>query len=208
MIGKFSQGSKKAVEKLNRVVSEANKAFDVKTTQGTTSPYTAGDKLYHGKVDVASEDGTFTGTMLDSTGAKVSSSSPFYQLEIHGDGYEVDDDFIAMKSKANQEWYALNKGGGGGSTISIYEIVSNATGDGIYNCYKMIIDATWWGNTSGTDILTVTDVTTYPVFNLAENDEHSHVLSVGDMLLGFTVVDDEGNPRIVGWSPRYAYWHG
>lgn len=90
---------------------------------------------------------------------------------------------------------------------SVYKITSNATGDGLYNCRKLIIDSTDWADATGASKFKQVDTANHVVFNIAEDGIAGHVLAVGDYLFSFSVTDDELNNRIIGFSPKYSWWH-
>ncbi len=96
------------------------------------------------------------------------------------------------------------KGGGGegGTKAKMYEVQSAATGDGVYNCYEQLVDATDWTSTTEVDKLVDKDATSVAVFNLMENycytPGYSDACRVGDRFIGWSSTDDEGNVRIVG----------
>jgi hypothetical protein len=98
----------------------------------------------------------------------------------------------------------------------IFEVQSEATGDGVYNCHEQTLDATEWDDTAGDSKVDDWDTTSVEVLNLAEFDpEATYVaqLAAGDLLLAFRYWDDEANFRWVGvpWRkddgnrPRIAY---
>jgi hypothetical protein len=214
MIGKFSQGSKKAVEKLNRVVSEANKAFDVKTTQGATSPYSPNDKIYVGKVDYV-YTGYFTGTFLDSEGNKVGATSPWYQQTIYTTEDNrfaplVDSMFFAIKSRIDHKWYCIgiyNATPVPNGMIKVFRIYAIGTGAGVYSCREQILDETQWSEDYGADKLVQYSATSVAVFNIGENGQAGHQLDEGDILIGFRTAGDEGHNWWLGFSPKFAWFH-
>ncbi len=91
--------------------------------------------------------------------------------------------------------------------FTIFKVISNATGDGVYNCKKQIIDATNWIKTDGTSKLYKKNDTLFEVYNTAEDGVAGHVLAVDDYLFAIQLVDDEDNIRWLGWSPKYSWWH-
>jgi hypothetical protein len=75
--------------------------------------------------------------------------------------------------------------------VKIYEIVSNATGSGVYNCKKQkIIDTNWEG--SAVDHFEDDGTGTTEILNLYENysTESSHNLSVADRLAVWQINND------------------
>jgi hypothetical protein len=95
----------------------------------------------------------------------------------------------------------------------IFEVQSEDTGDGIYNCYEQTLDATEWDDTTGGDSnkkVDDYDSTTVEVLNLAEfncEPEYAAQLRSGDLLLAFRYWDDEANFRWVG-IPFRQYGQG
>jgi hypothetical protein len=86
--------------------------------------------------------------------------------------------------------------------IKIFEVDSNATGDGIYNCHeKLVVDADW-DLISGAAKIWDKDETpeTVEVLNLDEHnpDAGQHNLVEGDILAAWEATDDEGTKRWVG----------
>lgn len=115
-------------------------------------------------------------------------------------------------------WYDQNKNirhpmrrrnisGGSNLIIKIFEVQSEATGDGVYNCYEQTLDATEWDDTAGDPKFDDKNTTSVEVLNLAEFDpEATHVaqLAAGDLIVAWQKVDDEKNVRWVGVPFRQA----
>jgi hypothetical protein len=104
----------------------------------------------------------------------------------------------------------------GGSNFKVFRVVSEATGDGVYNCYEQTLDATEWVDTSGDPKFDDKNTDSIEVLNLAEFDpEATYVahLATSDLLLAWPMADDEGNSRYIGVPfrkdnadrPRVAY---
>ena len=88
-----------------------------------------------------------------------------------------------------------------GLVIKIFEVQSEATGDGVYNCYEQTLDATEWDDTAGDPKFDDKNTTSVEVLNLAEfNPEAEYVahLATGDLIVAWRKVDDEHNARWVG----------
>lgn len=90
-----------------------------------------------------------------------------------------------------------------GTNIWIFEVQSQATGDGVYNCYKQKLDATDWTDTSGVDKFDDKEETpvAVEVLNLLESDTESTyqpALAKYDLIVAWHIKDDEGNTRWVG----------
>ncbi len=89
----------------------------------------------------------------------------------------------------------------GSSDSRIFEVQSEATGDGIYNCYEQILDATEWSDTSGDPKFDDENTDSVEVLNLDEaypESTYYAALAGGDLLLAWQVSDDEGNLRWIG----------
>ena len=96
---------------------------------------------------------------------------------------------------------------GGGIEVRIFKITGYAVGDYVYNCEERLIDSSEWSDTDNDDKFVDkgdADVEVYCISEAGNSDEHS--LSVNDVLIGWHVVDDEGVERIIGMSPKYAWW--
>jgi len=94
-------------------------------------------------------------------------------------------------------------GDGGGVDIRIFEIQSEADGDGVYNCYEQALDAEQWDDTNGDEKFKNKDdePTEVDILNLAEYDPaaiYSAQLSTGDLLAAWQMVDDDKTSRWVG----------
>jgi hypothetical protein len=90
-----------------------------------------------------------------------------------------------------------NRGGGRGTTgtIAIASVDSDATGGGYYNCHKQTLDATDWD----TDTNPFDDTgDSIVVLNLAEAGSSVHNLDAGDLIMYWSLTDDESNTRNVG----------
>ncbi len=94
-----------------------------------------------------------------------------------------------------------DSGTGSAMRPKLFEVQSEATGDGIYNCYEQIIDATDWTAQSSQDKLYTLSSINVEVFNLLENFPES-VYTAGlnehDKLIAWQKTDDEGNTRWIG----------
>ena len=83
----------------------------------------------------------------------------------------------------------------------IFEVQSAATGDGIYNCYEQILDATEWSDTAGDAKFDDKNTDSIEVLNLDESYPEATyyaALAAGDLLLAWQVRDDNGNLRWIG----------
>jgi hypothetical protein len=83
----------------------------------------------------------------------------------------------------------------------VFEVQSNATGDGVYNCRAQNLYEDEWDDTAGDLKFWDFNTTNVEVLNLAEYDpesEYTRQLTTGDLLLGFRHWDDEGNIVWVG----------
>jgi len=90
-------------------------------------------------------------------------------------------------------------------SVKIFEVQSEATGDGVYNCYEQILDATEWDDTAGDSKVDDLNTTSVEVLNLAEFDpESTYVahLQQGDLIAAWKKTDDESNDRWVGLPLR------
>ena len=89
-----------------------------------------------------------------------------------------------------------------GTAIKIFEVQSEATGDGVYNCYEQALLDAQWDSVSGETKLDDKDEspTSVEVLNLDENNPMAgqHNLSEGDILAAWKMTDDEGTSRWVG----------
>jgi len=89
--------------------------------------------------------------------------------------------------------------------FKVFEVQSEATGDGVYNCYEQTLDATDWNNTSGAPKIVEKNTVSIQVLNLAEYDpELNYVrhLTAGDLIAAFQYLDDEGANRWCGMPLR------
>jgi len=94
-----------------------------------------------------------------------------------------------------------------GSQVKIFEVQSEATGDGVYNCYEQTLDATEWDDTAGDPKFDNANTTSVEVLNLAEyNPESTYVahLAAGDLIAAWQKMDDENNKRWEGVPFRQA----
>ena len=92
-------------------------------------------------------------------------------------------------------------------SIKIFEVQSEATGDGVYNCYEQTLDATEWDDTAGDNKFDDKDAVSVEVFNLAEYDpEATYVahLAANDLIVAWQKVDDENTSRWIGLPLRQA----
>ena len=94
-----------------------------------------------------------------------------------------------------------------GVDIRLFRVVSEATGDGIYNCYEQTLDATEWADTDGDSKFDDKDAVSVEVLNIAESGEDNHALSASDILVAWKMTDDESNIRWIGLSPKFFWWH-
>lgn len=103
-----------------------------------------------------------------------------------------------------------------GITLKLFRVLTEADGDGIYNCWAQTLDATDWTDASGARKLDDKDDIYVEVFNLAEfGPEATYVahLVVGDRIVAWKMTDDESISRWVGIPikrynsdrPRMAY---
>ncbi len=79
--------------------------------------------------------------------------------------------------------------------------VATAGGDGVYDCYEMLLDATEWNDTAGDDRVDSKDAVEVEVLNLYElhcNATYVAALVAGDLLKAWRWTDDEGTSRWVG----------
>ena len=91
--------------------------------------------------------------------------------------------------------------------IKLFEVQSEATGDGIYNCYAQTLDATEWDDTAGDSKVDDLDAVSVEVLNLAEFDpEATYVahLAANDLIVAWQKSDDEGASRWIGLPLRQA----
>ena len=90
---------------------------------------------------------------------------------------------------------------GGGTSGKVFKIQSNATGDGVYNCYEQKLTAANWEDTTGEDKFADKNTEQVEVLNLSEcspkTDVH-HALSAGTLLNAWQITDDSGTTRWVG----------
>lgn len=87
-----------------------------------------------------------------------------------------------------------------GIIIRIFEVQSEAEGDGVYNCYQQTLDATDWEDTSGADRFDDKNDTSIEVLNLFESHPEAGIseLVTGDRIAGWQWTDDEGKNKWVG----------
>ncbi len=86
-------------------------------------------------------------------------------------------------------------------TPKLYEVQSEATGDGVYNCYEQVFDSTDWDATDGTEKHTGKNTDSIEILNLAECDpEATYVaqIAANDLIWAWSILDDEAVPRFVG----------
>jgi hypothetical protein len=92
-------------------------------------------------------------------------------------------------------------GNEGGTDIKIYEVVSDATGDGVYNCKEMRLISDEWPDTGGADRFEQVSAATVEVLHLQESDTESNytrMLTPGDRMFTWEIIDSAGNKRRVG----------
>ncbi len=92
-------------------------------------------------------------------------------------------------------------------SIKLFAVQSEATGDGVYNCYEQTLDATEWDDTSGDSKVDDKNADSIEVLNLAEFDpEATYVahLAADDLIVAWQKVDDEGAARWIGLPLRQA----
>lgn len=93
------------------------------------------------------------------------------------------------------------------ATLRIFQITGNALADYIYECEEKLIDSTYWPDVLNHTKLINKGDPDVDVFNIGEaGSTTEHALAVNDILIGFEMRDDAGIPRLVGWSPRFAWW--
>ena len=98
----------------------------------------------------------------------------------------------------------LSRTGGGDSgpvsplTHAFFIVDSNATGNGWYNCYKLVMDATLADSPDATSILY--NGASVVVYNMLEENASvsGHALSSGDYIMALKIQDDEANIRWMG----------
>ena len=98
----------------------------------------------------------------------------------------------------------------GGADIKVFRVVTEDTGDGIYNCYEQTLDATEWDDTAGDNKFDDKDSINVEVLNLAEfNPEAIYVahLAANDLISAWEQTDDEGTARWIG-VPFRSGMHG
>lgn len=157
-----------------------------------------------------------------------------------------------ISGRLTEQGFNISASASGGSSeesMIIYQIQSNSTGNGVYNCRMEIVDGSSWDSATITDYLIEANATEVKVFNLAENQDvltwalatyyqksnvaietateyrcllphlsaaankpgsgaswatywtttvTDHVLAVGDRLLAWRSIDDDGGTRLVG----------
>jgi hypothetical protein len=90
----------------------------------------------------------------------------------------------------------------GTTDIRVFQVQGNGgVGDGVYNCYEQVLDATEWDDTAGDDKFDELNTTGVEVLNLLENNPQSTYaayLGLEDRIAAWKVNDDEGNERWVG----------
>ncbi len=97
--------------------------------------------------------------------------------------------------------HLINTVASGRVNITIFEVQSAATGDGIYNCYAQSLDKDEWEGVDGDDKFADLNTASVEVFNLQENDPQGTfvpALSLYDRIAAWKWTDDEGNVRWVG----------
>ncbi len=94
-----------------------------------------------------------------------------------------------------------------GTAIKLFAVQSEATGDGVYNCYEQTLDATEWEDTAGDSKVDDKNAVSIEVLNLAEFDpEATYVahLAANDLIVAWQKDDDEGAARWIGLPLRQA----
>lgn len=88
----------------------------------------------------------------------------------------------------------------GGVDIYIFEVQSNATGDGVYVCRREKLLSAKWSAQDGSDKFAELSEDEYEVLNLLEYDPEAaqHNLSAGDEIAAWRMTDDGSNSRWVG----------
>ena len=84
----------------------------------------------------------------------------------------------------------------GGGGLSIAKVIDDADGGGYYNCYLQTLDATDWNSDTADQLDDTGD--SILVLNLCEVGVDVHNLDAGDLIVCWTMDDDEGNLRYVG----------
>jgi hypothetical protein len=95
----------------------------------------------------------------------------------------------------------------GGTEIKIFQVQSNAEGDGIYNCYEQQILSNDWDESSGAvKIDDIDDPESVEVLNLEEYNPSAgqHLLSEGDVLLAAQFTEDDGTTCWAGLPAQAA----
>ena len=101
---------------------------------------------------------------------------------------------IAQSNQGVRVWQADSKNKGRPTIFSVY---SNADGNGLYNCYKQIIDNGDWDSTSTTDILDNFNTDAIKVFNLGENEVITAWASATDYRKQTIVSNDSDEYRCI-----------
>jgi len=92
-----------------------------------------------------------------------------------------------------------------GINFKIFEVQSEATGDGLYICREEKLLSEKWEDETGEDKFDEKNTTEYTVLNLLEaNPESEYVahLTAGDLIKTFQTVDDNGVLRWIGTPLR------
>jgi len=95
----------------------------------------------------------------------------------------------------------------------LFKVVSEATGDSVYNCVEQRLDSTLWSDTTGQNKITNKNEVQVEVFNLAEDGSKGHALAAGDFIRAFRFVDSSQNVAKwvgmpLGVQPRLAFCNG
>ena len=89
----------------------------------------------------------------------------------------------------------------GGGKLTVFEVQSAATGDGVYNCYKQKLLDAEWDDTAGDDRFEDKNTDSVEVLNLLENHvegSYTRGLAKGDRMYAWRWTDDESTSRWVG----------
>ncbi len=95
----------------------------------------------------------------------------------------------------------IGRVGSKGTNIRIFEVQSNDTGDGVYDCHRQIIDGSEWDDTAGVDRITEKNTDDVMVLNLLEHHVHAtyvRQLAAGDRIAAWQSTDDDGDTRWIG----------
>jgi len=90
---------------------------------------------------------------------------------------------------------------------TLFRVVSEAVGDGVYNCYEQILDSTKWLNTAGDNKFNDLDAVPIEVLNLAEFDPEATYVShlvADDLITAWKETDSKSITRWAGLPLRKA----